>query len=93
MEVVVLPAPLVEGAVVGGHPAVQEGVVVEEAGHLQGVGVEGVLQEGAGHLREAVEEINMLKICNTTISVIKMYVRYICSSLCHTCTYTSIDLH
>ncbi len=55
----VLPAPLVEGVVVGGHPAVQEGAVVEGVGHLRGVGEEGVLQEGEGHLTKAVEENNI----------------------------------
>ena len=54
VEVVVLPAPLVEG-----HPAVQEGAVVEGVGHLRGVGEEGVLQEGEGHLTKAVEENNI----------------------------------
>ncbi len=89
----VLPAPLVEGAVVEGHPAVQEGVVVEGAGHLQGVGVEGVLREGEEHLAEAVEEINMLKICTQPSQSSKCtYVIFVVHSAIHVRNKYSLTL-
>ena len=84
----VLPAPLVEGAVVEGHPAVQEGVVVEGAGHLQGVGV-----EGEEHLAEAVEEINMLKICTQPSQSSKCtYVIFVVHSAIHVRNKYSLTL-